>query len=275
MAREKATLGDALSKLARASEHIEVIREKDRSLSGSGRPYIYPLVVKRHREGLEYRFHVGEIPPFDPAFFALRTGDCLFNLRATLDHIVYALHVNRRARMTDYIAKSSQFPILTGQAFTKKGRRTRDTSTWPEIRNLNARQRKAIEILQPYYRRNQNLADLRESLWEIQSLNNVDKHRHLHVTRHAVVAVPIPRFAPEYGFRSELVSRTFESQTEVLRWTFAVEPPDIARQVQMNDHVAGQVTLDEGREQIELVPLLEHLLNAVTRVFVRFSERFF
>ena len=67
-------------------------RLQQESLTNNVVPDTYPVTAKAHRNGLEYRFCVGEIEPVDTVEMALVTGDCLFNLRAALDHIVYALH---------------------------------------------------------------------------------------------------------------------------------------------------------------------------------------
>ncbi len=268
------TLGSALGKLAHATKHKDVLADKAAALSGSARPHMYPITADGYREGLEYRFHLGRIPPFNAEDFALGAGDCLFNLGATLDHIVYALHVNGRAKMTPAVERASQFPILTEDAFKPVGTRFTDTKTWNEIKRLNARQRKAVEILQPYYRRDKTLIGLREALGELQRLNNIDKHRRLHVVRHVVLAVGVPQFPPEYGFRFDTPDVALESEAEVLRWTFASVPPDITKQVQMNRYVVAQVSLAERGTYTPLVPYLEYLISAVTQVLARFNPFF-
>jgi hypothetical protein len=232
----------------------------------------YPTTAERHRDGLEYVFRVREVPPFDPIPFALRAGDCLFNLRAALDHIVYALHVRRyRGNVPADAEKQSSFPILDKPRMAKGN--PVSTDKWNAIKRLSFKQRRAIAHLQPYNRRHDQFEGIRRALDDLNRLNIIDKHRHLHVVRRAVVAVPVGWMPPEWGHRSDPSWVPLESHLEVQRWMFDVAPPEaeIAKYLQTQSYVVADVTLDEGGKRTQLAPFMQNLVRAVQAVIERFG----
>jgi hypothetical protein len=231
----------------------------------------HPVTAKAYRGGLEYRFYLGEIPPFDPKPWALGAGDCLFNLRAALDHLVYQLHVRRyRGKVPDAAARQSAFPIFTEEELRRQ-RRPLDTTKWKEIKRLSIKQRRAIQFLQPYNGRNDASRYMRDALAQINRLNNIDKHRHLHVVRRAVTSMPWPRFPPEYGFVHTPFWITLKGNAEVFRWEFSKAPPDIAKRVEMHHYVTAQIMLQEDDLYIDLVRFLQQFVELTEIVIKRFD----
>lgn len=106
--------------------------------------------------------------------WSLTIGDCLHNLRASLDYAVLALwrrHSGCPPRMEDV-----QFPIYSTQDGFRRGRRRRIGGVHPGAKRI-------IRLAQPYQRRD----DARmHPLMVLSELSNHDKHRVLHTT-HAVV----------------------------------------------------------------------------------------
>src|ERR1700681_4609128 len=128
-----ATLDSAVIKLHRAHHHYVALRDEEIAVR-SGSSLNYPLTSKSYRNGLEYRFYVGEIPPIDEERWATRIGDCLFNLRAALDHVVYALHVRHyRGKVPADAERAPQFPVLDIEGLrNRKGTRVSPkTERWP------------------------------------------------------------------------------------------------------------------------------------------------
>ena len=232
----------------------------------------YPITAKAHGDGLEYVFHLGEIEPFDPLPWALGAGDCLFNLRAALDHLVYQLHVRRYGGrdVPPGAAKDSAFPILDQPHVDRKGQPI-PTCKWPKIKRLGFPIRRAIEFLQPYKTRNDKFHRVRRRLLDLDYLNNIDKHRHLHVVELPITEMLAPRFPPQYGFRFEPFWVPLKTDAKVCRWTFSTPPPDIARHVQMQNYVVAEVTLDERGSRFKLLPYLQDLSDAVETVIKRFE----
>jgi hypothetical protein len=254
-----------MAKLGRAKVHYEALKEILAGPAGHGF-YSYPVTAQVHREGLEYRFHVGHVPSFEAEGerVSLILGDFLFNLRATLDQIVYELHVRHfRGAVPDDVGDKTQFPIFSTPRIDSKGRRI-PTSKWQSIGNLSKRQQAAIEWLQPYNRREDKLSYARIALEILANLNNIDKHRRLHITQVATAAVPgPPRFPPSTGFRQEIFWGPLISDAEILRWTFTDPPADIAKHVNMRHEVAVGVRIEEPGEPLEILVLAEFLLNRI------------
>ena len=259
-----------MAKLGRARKHYEVLRDM---LTAPGRRhgfYSYPVTSQVHREGLEYRFYVGEVPSFEAQGerVALILGDFLFNLRATLDQIVYELHVRHfRGNVPDDVADKTQFPIFSTPRTDSKGRPT-PTSKWTSIRELSKRQQAAIQWLQPYNRRNDKLLYARDALEALADLNNIDKHRSLHVAQEAVAAVVTHRFPPSTGFRYEVFWGPLVSNAEVYRRTFTNPPADIAEHVNVNHEVTVGVRVQERGQPVEVLALAEFLLNRVEKEII-------
>jgi hypothetical protein len=270
------SLDSAWAKWRRGREYYEALNA---GLEGASRDYPWTYVYRATAEvqpgGLEYRFYVdpGEFDAETPALIA---GDCVFNLRAALDHLIYALHDRRfRGQVPGKIGERTQFPILTRHRRDKRGNLI-PSIKWAETGSLSARQRTAIEFLQPYNRRHDKLMYTRERLADLALLNNIDKHRYLHVARIQSIYTPVPwpQENNPYGFRYQSFFVPLEGKTEVFRWFLTVVPPDIAKQVQMHSEIRAAINLYERGEGMALVPLLQAIVNAVEVVLKRFERIF-
>lgn len=111
-----------------------------------------------------------EAPLDDPPARVLPIiGDALFNYRAALDHLMWALVIISE----DKPDNQTQFPIFKDKtAFDdhRQGGRM--------LKGVNPLIRQIIECYQPYHNAYGYEGEL---LWELSRLNNIDKHRHLHV----------------------------------------------------------------------------------------------
>src|SRR5690242_9825168 len=137
------TLDSSIAKLRRATDHFAALCEVEIRRRG-GYADTYPIRPERSRDGLEYTFYVGEVPSIEVDRVATLVGDCLFNLRASLDHIVYALVERRyRGRVPDRVAKRTMFPILDEVALRGRGftPTSPHTERWVEIGDLSKSQR--------------------------------------------------------------------------------------------------------------------------------------
>lgn len=260
------------TKWRRAKSHLETLgRELGVSPGHAyGWSQRYRATAERHRDGREYRFHVDAVE-LDTKNWPLLVGDCLFNLRSALDHLIYELHVRRFGENLPYDTRSG-FPILDTQPDGKHGRAV-DPAKWREIEHLPYKQRRAVTWLQPYNRRNDEYRQIRRSLNRLHDLNNIDKHRHLHVLQAAPHMAAVAWFGdpPAYGWRQEsFFGVPLVGKTEVFRWTFDVEPPDIANYLHADGHVRAFICLREGGETTILMPLLRDLVATVATVLTRF-----
>ena len=265
----------AWAKWERAKSHLEALRIElgatpEHPYGWSKR---YRATPERHRNGLEYRFYVNAVE-LDTEDWSLLAGDYLFNLRSALDHLIFDLHARRfRGKVPEAIAEKTAFPILSARPAGNRGR-SRDPARWIEIKHLGFRQRRAITWLQPYNRRNDHFREARHALGEIATLNNIDKHRHLHVLQATPLMAAVAWFGdpPGYGFRQDsFFDMPLVGKTEVFRWTFAAEPPDIARYLDSGGHVSAFICLHERGKAHLLLPYLNKLLESVETVLTRFA----
>jgi len=111
--------------------------------------------------------------------------------------------------MTDEIEKETGFPILSDT--DKKGRFGRGSHKWisakPKVVGIDPDAQAVIESLQPYHRGNAYDTD---PLWRLSELNNIDKHRVLHIAQRimdgAVLPVNGPRFRDTCGLQTSRLS---------------------------------------------------------------------
>lgn len=263
------------SKWRRAKRHLETLRHELGVSRGHafGWSKRYRTTHEAHRNGLEYRFYVNA-EKLDTKDWPLLVGDCLFNLRSALDHLVYELHVQRFGNKLPRDLRSA-FPILDGEPDGSDGRAA-DPAKWREIKYLPYPQRRAITWLQPYNRRNDQYRDIRRDLSRIGNFNNIDKHRHLHVLQAAPHMAAVAWFGdpPAWGWRQcTFLGVPLVGKTEVFRWTFDTIPPsaEIASYLQADGHVTALICRNEGGESLILTTLLRGLMATVAAVLSRFA----
>lgn len=274
-----ASLDSAWSKWERGKTYFETLkRELAGNLPNVPWAHTHSAVCETQPGGLEYRFYV-TLPPLDSVPIAGVSGDCLFNLRCALDHLVYALHENvLTPAQLAAVEKHTRFPILLpSQKRTAKGGAPLPTSRWEEIKALGDSERRRIEFFQPYKGTDplNPYGRVRHWLGELNRLNNIDKHRYVHVVRNASQAVPVPKGLEPYGFQNEIFwHQSLDDKTEVFRWTFDSAPPNIAHYVQMNSQVYVGVSIKEAGGQSILLVALPAMIEAVKFVLTKF-ETFF
>jgi hypothetical protein len=160
----------------RAVEHLEALEAVISSLI-KGDPKPIRLVSQPNAEETREEFRVHIVSPIPPRV-DLIFGDCVHNLRSALDHLAVALGVLNGADPND---DTISFPIRTSEAAfyrkyesgSRKGAFAR-SSGMHSIRALGPDAQAFIEGLQPYRR-----PDQLGVLWELQYLDNRDKHRSL------------------------------------------------------------------------------------------------
>ena len=158
-------------KLGRAYEHLEIV---ERTIERFLKMKPCRLVGKYDREppfenGEEvlYRFTM-DAPAKPPSELSFQIGDFLTNLRATLDHLVFAIAIRHTNGDLGKWERDVSFPIYhDARRFAAK--RGKLVNVLPlDVLAL-------IEKLQPYYGR--RTVDKRHALFALEDLVNRDKHR--------------------------------------------------------------------------------------------------
>jgi hypothetical protein len=148
-------------RLERADEHLAALnRERDAFLDEKNRL----ILGQFERDTSEYVFRFGGQLP-DPRI-GLIVGECAHNLRAALDNLVWQLVLARGGSPT----RETQLPIY-------ESREGYQSSRWM-LRGIGTDDRAFIEAIQPFHD-GEGAANTHLAL--LSWLNNVDKHRFVHI----------------------------------------------------------------------------------------------
>lgn len=190
-------------KLARAHHHLQDI---DEQVQGWLDSCFDSLREEPDPEQPGYFCAWIDAPALDTQLLSLRLGDCLQCLRSALDHLAFELAAAFTVPMTDEIEKNSAFPILSD--VDKHGNFGIGPTKWgsalaSEVMGIDPNAQAEIERLQPYKR---GQAYDTDRLWQLNAVNNIDKHRRLHVVTRvmpgASLPVPGPNLPRAHGPRN-------------------------------------------------------------------------
>ena len=206
-----------------ASEHIRTLREMQRSIEKidpdtitiRGEPEVN-INAEGNTEVITPWFDFGE-PISNPAW-SRELGYAVYNLRASLDYLVYALaYLDSGSE-----SKGTQFPICSNPSQFKKSVKR------GLLRGVNPSHKAAIEALQPYNGGNW--------LKELASLSNPDKHMHLSTVASQNLMRTL-RVSNE--FDAETQTRTFDMELDATRF---IAFPDSSPVVPLLDTLEARVT---------------------------------
>jgi hypothetical protein len=181
-----AGMDDPKRKLEWAYEHLKRL---DGELNSLCTPPNACAITRE--DDLENERHIlcMKLPELDS--LALIVGDLFYNMRASLDQLVWSL-----ARLRG-IPDGTQFPVLEVLNTDTFKRFSRQTTGVPEDAICE------IKFLQPY---NRGTAYKTHPLWRLNEMCNLDKHRRIPVDRQEVITY-FPGLTPA-DFATGLVSAT-------------------------------------------------------------------
>ena len=191
-------------KLQRAKFYLAHLKN---SIAARCDPNRYRFALKRDPESGKHILTAHNVPEVDPQW-RLEVGEILFNLRSALDHLPWQLVILGGSEPGEH----TSFPIRE-TPFSEKGKLTAPRLD-PEITNAQSAQiLKALDEIQPYYGPDGEPADPCYSpLWQVNKLNNIDKHRLLLVV---LVALDVGQMwwgekasggAPDFGLYGDPVT---------------------------------------------------------------------
>ena len=262
------SLEEPAEKLRWAAEQYRLVKNE---MGGADHQAI-PLAVEGSSDGLRYDMYAASVPPL-PDHLPLRIGDIYHNLRGALDYVAYQLHERHyRGNIPAQVIKDSQFPIYTAPP-PGPGGTPLPTDRWKSIRNLGQKERTAIAWLQPHQTRKGVLEGVRSHLRDIGDINNIDKHRNLHVTRSIVQAVRSMSSIPDYGLTQDPVFGVpIESGTRIDTWAFQRKPP--AATMSGTWVCRAGAVFDLTGARIDALPHIAGSIASVRRVIERFAPLF-
>lgn len=160
-------LQDARLKIRRAREHLQLLNTLIAAYFAR-RPYVTFREYDPH-DPAEYGIRGIGLTEEPPAGIALVAGDCVQNLRATLDYIAHELVATNGREPTS----RTSFPIF------RYGRDYERARSRIDLGNIPAADLASIEQVQPFHR-GENAGY--HPLWQLHELSNSDKHRRLYIT---------------------------------------------------------------------------------------------
>jgi hypothetical protein len=255
------SLDGPMAKLQRAYLQCAVLKREVETVW----PPMQPWPVRREldADGATYRFYLLGLPNIEPSW-GLLAGEIMFDLRSSLDQLAYQLHERQHnGQIPLAIQKISEFPIYRDtRRFAKRGR--------SRITTLDEPERQTIEDLQPYNCLNDNWAETRDALGNLQTLHTIDKHRKLHLVASAQRFAVQTSYPDSFGFTADPIFGPMESYDHVDTWTFSTTPTEV------HEHSGAflQIVLQEAGRSFELVPNIEAMVGAVAAVLGLFADRF-
>jgi hypothetical protein len=234
-----------------------------------------------------------DAPEIDAQRLSLSIGDCLQCFRSTLDHLAFELAAAFTVPMTDDIEKDSEFPILSD--VDRHGNYGKGPDKWRDsgaskVRGTDSDAQAVIEGLQPYHR---GQAYETDTLWRLGHLNNIDKHRAIHVATRVMKGATLPVNGPNLSkadwsnvaaigraddqpFALEIGGDfAAEGRTRVARWPML--PIDPSKKMHMNFKPVLGVTFANGTPLVGddfvldvLGEIHDHIMGAVLPPLERF-----
>jgi hypothetical protein len=203
-------------------------------------PVPYTKRVELDARGGRVILRAVDVKPVPPEFGIL-IGECVYQLRAALDNLVYALAEKRLAPapVSEDIAESVGYPISESSRKFRSAARSKLTV-------IDSSATAVIERLQPYHRRKEPRAF---ALRQLQELRNVDQHRLLHpvalardVSRHIVSVGPPGAVRPTGEYT--LMHRPLKENAMLAHFGVAIDPAVSKIDVYVEDDDAIDVVFE-------------------------------
>lgn len=190
----EADSSSSLLKYAWAEHHLNALKMAV-GVYEKSQPAVIRSHFKPHRPGYDLTFHVIKWPQSD---ISLMAGDVVGCLRDALDHLIYELTTHHagvpaRSHQTAWpvCEYRSQWPMRKGS----KARVDHRSGEW-KVHGIHPKARALVYRHQPIYRKHKPGPHRRHSLWMLDELRNLDRHRRLSIvaTTSAEYEVIIKRY---------------------------------------------------------------------------------
>jgi hypothetical protein len=277
--------GDALAgawcKFYRAVEHLQTLAGE---VSDFMTPDSYRLEVDtevvssegdRRRVILRRRVFFAKQP--DSLRWGVLAGDIVGNLRAALDHAIYAISMARDP-LAFAADATTEFPITDHRDAFDAARRRSDGKADP-LRGLNASAARIVEALQPFQCRLTGGDVRNDPLWLLREMSNIDKHRTIHMSTWCAYQIEwdITQLFPGTRIHRQWMHplEPLASGAVIAEIEFSYEAAS-QQTMLMDRHISFTVTLNEGdlrKGNLPLPNVLDELAQYVYGVLASL-ERF-
>ncbi len=207
----KATTSGVKAKIARAHEHVQTL---DREIKGLVDSYPYKIGYEYKRQSFEHIWTLQNSPPQIPKRINIIIGDVVYNFRSALDHLAWQLVIANGETPTN----RTMFPIYWGD-------RSADYENAKEsrLKGISEAAMAIIDRLQPCKGGHSYLGTL-------DSLSNIDKHRHLTVIVAVVQGIDLAkplRIGPKKSVSVWVNKQPLKRDAELFRVTLQEHEVDV------------------------------------------------
>jgi len=239
------SLNNAYARARRAKQHLTRFKRETRAFWRSFRPskgYINP------KAGGTIRIQLSQ--SLIPAMLGILIGETIYNLRATLDYLVYELAILDSGQ----IQKDTQFPIEdteSGWQLHMNGTKRGKVFDWGcYLRGLTPSHKACIKLLQPCY--GCRWTDI------LRSVSNPDKHKTLTIVRatQTLSVKPVTK-GPVF------LNPSVEGKTTLFH--VKINPKD--ETMDMNADLTFQIAFDDGLPVVETIEELHRQVIHVLDIF--------
>jgi hypothetical protein len=198
-------------KVGRAKQHIADLNLGLKTFLDSK-----PYVVRAQRDPqtrrpVYYLADVREVPPV----ISLLAGDIIQNLRSALDHLAFQLYMLGPGGVTGGAGSRTYFPIADDAAKYK-------IEAPRKVKGLRPEAIKAIDAIEPYMG---GTTDKSDTLWRLEKMNNIDKHRLLIAIGSQFSSVDVGGDA-ERGLREAMAKGPPEMRFAIPKINLFIRPAD-------------------------------------------------
>jgi hypothetical protein len=255
------------AKIERANKNIKNLEAEIAALFDPD-PYIIAGNVNHQTKECTFVVNAKTIP----LRISVLTGEIIHHLRSGLDHVIWALALQRHAEPAPHIG----FPICLSEGKFRAAKKS------GQISGISGSAQAIIESLQPYRNANWRTTASDDALRIIHDLSNTDKHRLLAVVVSAVYLTNAIYFSGKMGDTAiaqivpeqwaDLLSRTEPDGTKILTVRFT----KMDRELKVNAYFRHQVAFEQfGTREIEpVIPNLMHLRDATIKAIKLFEGEF-
>ncbi len=249
-------LDGARLKIVRAEEHLNALKDEIARYM-DGKPYSFPI----EQDEDSVKIHKAVITTEPPLRLSCLLGDCLVNLRSSLDYVAWQLAVRYAGRQLSPGTDRIYFPIM-GQA---DNRHRFDKNRRPQLEKAYSIPAPAVDLIegvQPYYAGY-------EPLGILNALVNADKHR---LPLFTVASARTYRLGMDFPGRQKVWANAGVWLSMNLKAVHPSEPPLDPATMKMDCDFAIFVTLQDfatPREPIDVA--MENIFKCVANVVPRFD----
>lgn len=224
------------AKLSRGDEHFQALNQEYAKYQEA-----QPWKMSTERNDEATKFVLGirfEVMP-DFLRWGLLIGETVYNYRCALDHMIYALAAQEAGGVPTN-ARQLAFPITSSSALFKKARRS--------IKGIPKGAQEVVAQLQPY----QEKKEVRlHPLTLLRELNDIDKHRTLHVVTFSVRETRVT------GLPAGVLPSVNEGPLEQEDWLVGMETDEPHPGPELDAHL--KIRLGLAEEGFSHDPVLELL----------------